>query len=291
MVQVMRAVAGAAAVALMACGPVWSGKVSGAELTIKDAVFSPLVSRSGEPLGLVVVVGDQSDLCALVSSKSKLPSASVATFVLLGRANGKTLAPELGEYYVGGPTDTGKSSSGSFVRTDANGTLSIPTANTRLGSGVVKVTSLTDTSLVAQLDVRFGQQNDPVTGSFSARVCGALNNVFGTSSSSDPTGPTDPTDPTGGSSGGSGGSCTVNSAGLAYCVTYTGASYSQSTIQTACASSAGTYATSGCSGGGGRCTFGKGTPTEYQWTFLSSGAGTPDPESTCTSGGGTWSPN
>jgi hypothetical protein len=134
MLQVLRAGAGVVALALMACGPVWSGKVSGAELTIKDAVFSPLVSRSGEPLGMVVVVGDQADLCALVSSKSKLPSASVATFVLLSRANGKTLAPEVGEFYVGGPTDSGKSASGSFVRTDSNGTLSIPTATAGGGS-------------------------------------------------------------------------------------------------------------------------------------------------------------
>lgn len=288
MAQVMRAVAVLVAVASMACGPVWSGKVSGAELTIKDAVFSPLLSRSGEPQGVVIVVGDQSDLCALVSSRGKLPSASVATFMLLGRANGKTLAPEVGEYYVGGPTETGKSSSGSFLRTDANGTLAIPSANTRLASGVVRVTSLNDTSLVAQVDVRFGQQNDAVTGSFSARICGALNNAFGTNSSGG--GPADPL-PTGSGSGG--GSCQVASGGLSYCISYTGSNYTPAAVQAACPPSTGTYASSECTSGGlGRCTFGRGTSSEYHWTFYDSGpSSNPDPRATCTSGGGSWSAN
>jgi hypothetical protein len=129
-----------------------------------------------------VIVGDQPDLCALVSSKAKLSSASG----LLARANGKTLVPEMGEYDVGGPSDTGKSSSGSFVRTDANGTFAIPGANTVLASGVVKVTSISNTSLTAQLDVRFGRQNDPVTATFSARICGELNSVFGGSGGGSP---------------------------------------------------------------------------------------------------------
>lgn len=87
------------------------------------------------------------------------------------------------------------------------------------------------------------------------------------------------------------GSCTVSTAGLSYCINYTGSSYTSTAVQAACPSSVGTYSSGACpAGGGGTCTFGKGTAAEYKWTFSSADAGAGvSLESVCTAGGGTFS--
>lgn len=88
------------------------------------------------------------------------------------------------------------------------------------------------------------------------------------------------------------GSCSVNTAGVPnYCINYSGSAYTSSQVQQACSAAKGTYSSGGCAtGGGGICTFQKGTSTEYKWTFGTADAGAGiNLEMFCTQAGGSFS--
>lgn len=86
------------------------------------------------------------------------------------------------------------------------------------------------------------------------------------------------------------GSCTidVSAANYSYCINYTGSAYTVDSVKAACSS--GTYSADACATSSGKkCVFQKGTSSEYSWAFTVSGdAGSFDPESTCTTAGGTY---
>lgn len=174
-------IVGALTLLAMSCGQTWSGKVSGIDLDPKDAVFAS-VSVDGAPAGVVVAVGSDSDLCTrLVSSFSRgntqPPSLTYAMFSLVSMANGRQLAPSTGSYPISvGPTTggNGRFASGTFTHTDEFGTLAIPAANTIAISGLFEIETLSSQTLKAHFDGRFGQQNDEVVASFTARNCLAL---------------------------------------------------------------------------------------------------------------------
>jgi hypothetical protein len=82
--------------------------------------------------------------------------------------------------------------------------------------------------------------------------------------------------------------CQMGSGESLSCNSFTGSSYNPGLVQRSCSGAKGLYLPGGCAQiGHGRCTFAKGTPSEYEAVF---GDGVAlDPREFCSSTGGTWS--
>ncbi len=90
-----------------------------------------------------------------------------------------------------------------------------------------------------------------------------------------------------GGGGGSQGSCTVGVDPNKVCNHYIGSAY-DSTVETSCTSSQGTWSSSGCAAGAvGYCSLHEGAGTEMATYYYGATAGTAG-ETACTTGGGTW---
>lgn len=182
---------------LVGCGPAWSGKVSGYTLQVNEALYATLDDDKGAAVGAVVVLGDQTGLCALLAATKAPPSATIAAFTLTRQADGKLLSPDVGDYIVGASSSASASAAGAFLHTDANGTNSIPSTNRFASSGLLKVTELSNDrgSMSMQFEGKFGAQNDSVSVAVRAQRCiidrqtlsrGFLATTFGGSSSGPP---------------------------------------------------------------------------------------------------------
>jgi hypothetical protein len=98
--------------------------------------------------------------------------------------------------------------------------------------------------------------------------------------------------------GGGSGSCTFSSGNFSICEEFSGSAWTSTTIMSSCTaqgtgSGAGMYSSGACpTGGNGTCVVGKGTATEYKYTFpgaADAGAGFSYSQF-CTSAGGTFTP-
>lgn len=163
----------AVAVSLAACGPSWSGKVSGYSLEQREALFTPLTDSKGAPTGGLIVLGDTTGLCAQLAATRAPSDATLVAFHFSRQADGKPLSPDTGDYVIGASSQASASAVGVFFKTDANGTSSVPRSNRMASSGLLEVTqlSLSDGTLTGHFDGKFGVQNDAVFVSFRASRC------------------------------------------------------------------------------------------------------------------------
>lgn len=160
--------------ALLGCGPGFNGKVSGYSLEVREAVFTS-VNVGGESVGALLVLSDQPNLCAKLAAAKPPPDSSMAIFSLSRSVDGKRLSPDVGDYVVASEAAlSGATTTGVFIHTDSNGTNAIPAANAKATSGLLKVTEYEPTgreTLTAHFDGRFGNQNDAMLGTISAKWC------------------------------------------------------------------------------------------------------------------------
>ncbi|MBL8950573.1 MAG: hypothetical protein JNK82_07350 [Myxococcaceae bacterium] len=161
------------AVGLSACGPQVSGRVSGYELDVNEALFATVDDGKGAMVGAVVVLTDQVGTCASLLGTKAPPNAMYTTFTLTRQADGKLLSPDVGDYVLGATTTAAAAATGVFIRTDGNGTNAIPSANRGALSGLVRVTglSLDRGTMNLSVDAKFGVQGDAIAGSLRASRC------------------------------------------------------------------------------------------------------------------------
>lgn len=168
------------AVGLLACGNggTFSGKVAGNELSVKDAVFT--VTRSqGKIVTSTLILADIPDVCTLLKANRNPKSATAfGTAFIRTNANGDVLATDIGNYTVladlNGATAGNNVALAAFGRVDANCTNTLSAAQSNGKSGIIKVTEYNpaaDGKMSGTFDITFGDQNDKVTGSFSADFC------------------------------------------------------------------------------------------------------------------------
>jgi len=169
----MKKTAGVLAVLMTACGPSVGGRVSGYALDVNEALFSTVTDSRGATVGAVLVLSDQRGVCAQLAAPKAPPNAMFTMFALTRRADQTPLSPDVGEYVVGATTAASASASGVFIRTDGNGTNSIPAANRGATSGLVRVTELSlDRGVMGvQIDAKFGVQADAIGGGLRADRC------------------------------------------------------------------------------------------------------------------------
>lgn len=158
-------------------GGTFNGTVSGNSLSVKDAVFS--VTRvDGKIQYSNLILADAPNLCTSLRANRNPKSVTVfaASFVRSNVA-GEVLATDVGDYTVvttysleGGT----RSSIAAFFKTDANCT-TINTEEQGAGkSGIIKISEYnpsTEGKMSGTFDITFGEQNDKVSGSFSADYC------------------------------------------------------------------------------------------------------------------------
>jgi len=283
-----RIIAAALAVAAFTgCGPAFTGTVSGYGLSVKDELFVTLTDSSGAAQGAVLVLADQGDFCATLAATKAPADLSLVAFVLQRTVDGKTLSPDTGDYVVG--AQSGASTAGLFMHTDANGTNELPAANRSAASGRLTVTTFqADQAMGGSFNGKFGAQNDEVSFGFNAHNCTIDTQTFVNGFLW-----------TGGASSGSSytasqpaGSCTVVSGANEWCVDFLGSGYSWSQVDTQCASSNGVHQAARCpSGVYGSCSTGVGTPTWETTHYLSIDSTVVNPQQECVNLGGTFSYN
>jgi hypothetical protein len=162
----------AALLAVAACGPGFTGTVSGYSVNVQDELYVPLTDNSGATVGALLMVSDQTQMCSQLAATTA-PANATMVMLLIGReANGRPLSPDVGKYTVSASGANASTASGGFLRTDANGTQSIPGTNADITSGLVDVTAYSNTKgMSGTFDGRFGQQADPVQFQFNAHLC------------------------------------------------------------------------------------------------------------------------
>jgi hypothetical protein len=158
--------------ALTACGPSFHGTVSGYPVNVQDELYVPLTDSKGASNGALLIVSDQTSMCSELAAPTAPGNATLVLMVLQRRANGAALSADMGKYTVDASGPNASEAVGGFLRTDANGTQSIPGNNANATSGVVDVTQYSSTDgMAGSFDGKFGQQLDAVQFQFAAHLC------------------------------------------------------------------------------------------------------------------------
>jgi hypothetical protein len=173
-----------AALAASSCGGPghMDGTVAGANLTVRDAIFSLVRGSSGDLQGVFLFMGDKPDLCAALKANRQPKSLTGLSLSLVRYSDmAAVLSPDSGEYTIitSAPPRGGRYASAMFSRSDVNCTPTIAPASGGVTSGLVKVESLKAEpggSAVGTFDLTFGG-GDKATGSFNATFCDATSTM------------------------------------------------------------------------------------------------------------------
>ncbi|MBX7096201.1 MAG: hypothetical protein K1X89_00685 [Myxococcaceae bacterium] len=170
----MRYLACTVLLSLAACGSgnSFTGTVGGESLVVKQSALVTGTDSSGNLTGLVIVLSDQVDLCAQLSS-NKLAGNALGISLTSTGASGALVPPTPGDYRV-------EATGGLQARASLRRTVGTSVSNFDAKAGTVKLSALrsgADGSAAGTYELTLGEALEKVTGSFNAPLCVVGNTV------------------------------------------------------------------------------------------------------------------
>lgn len=164
----MRYLAVAALLSLAACGSgnSFTGTVGGEGLVVKQSALVTGTDSSGNLTGLIIVLSDQVDLCAQLST-NKLAGNALGIALTSTGASGALVPPTPGDYRV-------EATGGLQARASLRRTVGASISNFEAKAGTVKLSALrsgTDGSAAGSYELTLGEALEKVSGSFNAPLC------------------------------------------------------------------------------------------------------------------------